>query len=262
MSLLTNQYSNSKKFMARIELHRRFRTNPYPWTSWIFDQIIFPKKAKILELGCGNALLWKTNIERIPSDAQIILTDFSEGMINDAKEILAGDSKRFEYEIMDAQQINYPDNTFDIVIANLMLYHIPDRKKAISEISRILKDGGTLYASTFSSNNMKEFTTLLKDYDNKLYNPIEPFARAFGLENGEEQLKESFKDVEMIHYVDSLEVTEAKPIVDYVLSFGSIKENIDGDTLKGLEEYLNNILNKEGMIKISKKSGIFIAKKT
>jgi ubiquinone/menaquinone biosynthesis C-methylase UbiE len=261
MSLLSEQYSNSKRFMARIELHRRFRTNPYPWTLWIFDRIKFPKNAKVLELGSGNALLWKSNLKRIPDDAEILLTDFSKGMLEDAHKILGDDSKRFEYEIMDAQEISYPDNSFDIVIANLMLYHIPDRLKAISEISRVLKPEGALYASTYSWNNMKEFTDLLKEYNKNLYNPIEPFARAFGLENGAEQLSKSFEEVEIIKYIDSLEVTESKPIVEYMLSFGRIKENIDTKIVNGLKDYIDDILRKDGVIKISKDTGIFIAKK-
>ena len=161
---------------------------------------------------------------------------------------------------MDAQEISYPNDSFDIVIANLMIYHIPDREKAISEISRVLKPEGVLYASTFSQNNMKEFNDLLKNYDKKLYNPIEQFARAFGLENGAEQLSKSFKEVKMINYIDSLEVTEAEPIVDYMLSFGSVKENINEDNLKGFKDYLDDVLDREGVIKISKESGIFIAK--
>ncbi len=261
MSLLSKQYSNSKKFMARIELHRRFRTNPNLWTHWIFDHIKFPKNAKVLELGSGNALLWKSNLKRIPEDAQILLTDFSEGMLNDARKVLGEDSNRFEYKIMDAQEISYPNDSFDIVIANLMIYHIPDKEKAISEISRVLKPDGALYASTFSQNNMIEFNDLLKNYDKNLYNPIEQHARAFGLENGAEQLKKSFKEVEMIKYVDSLEVTETEPIVDYMLSFGSVKENIDEANLKGFKDYLDDVLDREGVIKISKESGIFIAKK-
>jgi len=261
MSLLSKQYSDSKKFMARIELHRRFRTNPYPWTNWIFDQFKFPRNAHVLELGSGNALLWKSNLKRIPEDAQILLTDFSDGMLNDARKLLGENSERFKFEVMDAQEITYPNNSFDITIANLMLYHIPNRKKAISEISRVLKPEGTLYATTYSSDNMKEFTDLLNNYDKNLYNPIEPFASAFGLENGAEQLSKSFKEVKMINYIDSLEITEAEPIVDYVLSFGSIKENIDGDNLKGFKDYLDSVLDKDGVIKITKDTGIFIAKK-
>jgi ubiquinone/menaquinone biosynthesis C-methylase UbiE len=261
MSLLSKQYSNSKKFMARIELHRRFRTNTYLWTHWIFDQFKFPRNANVLELGSGNALLWKSNIKRIPEDAQILLTDFSEGMLDDAHKVLGDDSKRFEFKVMDAQKITYPNDSFDIAIANLMLYHVPDREKTISEISRILKPEGALYATTYSTNNMKEFTDLLNDYDKDLYNPIEPFASAFGLENGEVQLNKSFEEVEMINYIDSLEITETEPIVDYVLSFGSIKENINEDNLEGFKDYLDDVLARDGMIKITKDTGIFIARK-
>jgi ubiquinone/menaquinone biosynthesis C-methylase UbiE len=260
MSLLKEQYSNSNKFMARIELHRRFRTNPYPWTNWIFDRIEFPKNAKVLELGSGNALLWKSNLNRIPEDAHILLTDFSEGMLNDARKVLGDYSKRFEFEIMDAQEILYPNDSFDIVIANLMLYHIPNRKKAIAEISRVLKPEGALYASTYSNNNMIEFTDLLRKYDKNLYNPIEPFAREFGLENGAEQLNKSFEVVEMVNYIDSLEVTEAKPIIDYMLSFNSVK-NMEGYNLDGFKDYIDEVLGRDGVIKISKDTGIFIAKK-
>ena len=261
MSLLSEQYSNSKKFMARIELHRRFRTNPYLWTHWIFDHFKFPRNAKVLELGSGNALLWKSNLKRIPEDAHILLTDFSDGMLNDARKVLGDDSERFEFKVMDAQKITYPDDSFDIAIANLMLYHVPDRDKAISEISRVLKPEGALYATTYSLNNMKEFTDLLNNYDKNLYNPIEPFASAFGLENGQEQLKKSFEEVEMINYIDSLEITETEPIVDYVLSFSSIKGNIDRDSLEGFKDYLDDVLDKDGVIKISKDTGMFIAKK-
>lgn len=261
MSLLSKQYSDSKKFMARVELNRRFRTNPYPWTLWIFDRIEFPDKAKVLELGCGNAILWKSNLERIPEDAQILLTDFSEGMLKDAKKVLGNASDRFEYGVLDAQQISYPDNSFDIVIANLMLYHIPDRKKAISEISRVLKADGALYATTYGTDNMKELTDIIKNFDDTIFNSLVPFSRAFGLENGEEQLNQSFNEVELINYIDSLEVTEAEPIVDYVLSFGGIRENLSNENLKDFKEYLNNILDKNGVIKVSKNTGIFIAKK-
>lgn len=214
-----------------------------------------------MELGSGNALLWKSNLKRIPEDAQILLTDFSDGMLNDGRKVLGDDSKRFEFEIIDAQEITYPNDIFDIVIANLMLYHIPDRKKAISEISRVLKPEGTLYASTYGVDNMKEFAYLLKSFNKNLYNPIEPFAREFGLENGEEQLERSFDEVEMINYIDSLEVTEAEPIIDYVLSFGSIKGNIDRDNLGGFKDYLEDILNEKGVIKITKNTGMFIARK-
>jgi ubiquinone/menaquinone biosynthesis C-methylase UbiE len=261
MSLLKEQYSNSKNFMARVELSRRFKTNPYSWLLWIFDQIRFPPKARVLEIGCGNAILWKSNIDRIPDDAHIILSDFSKGMLSDAQNVLGGDADRFEYQVLDAQKIPYPDDSLDIIIANLMLYHIPNRKKAISEISRVLKSDGALYATTFGLDNMKELSELVSVYDDRIYYSLEPIARAFGLENGEEQLSESFDQVKMIKYSDGLEVTEAGPLVDYILSFGKVNEDIKGQKRKDFENYIADIIERDGKIKITKDNGIFIASK-
>ncbi len=261
MGKLLKQYSDSKNFMARVELNRRFGTNPHKWTLWLFDQIQFKKDAKILELGCGNAILWKSNLQKIPEDARIILSDFSGGMLDDAKVILGDASQRFEYDVMDAQQIPHPDNSFDIIIANLMLYHIPDREKAISEISRVLKSDGTFYATAFGLNYMKELSDLVFNYDKKINCSLKPFARAFGLENGKKQLEEHFEDIKLIKYRDGLEVTEAEPLVNYVLSFTNVSDFISGDKIKDFSKYITNILNNKGKIQIEKESGMFIAKK-
>jgi ubiquinone/menaquinone biosynthesis C-methylase UbiE len=259
LSLLEDQYSDSKNFMARVELTRKFKTNPYSWILWIFDQIPFPDKSRVLEIGCGNGLLWKANLNRIPEDTHIILSDFSEGMLSDARRVLGDEADRFEFQVLDAQEIPYPDDSLDIVIANLMLYHIPDRKKAISEISRVLKSDGALYATTFGLGNTKEISELVSTYDDEIYYSLMPLARAFGLENGKEQLSESFDQVRMVKYPDGLEVTEAGPLVDYIFSFGKVNQTLNAQNRKDFEDYIADIIEKEGMIKITKYNGIFIA---
>ena len=258
MDALKKQYQDSKKFMARVELNRRFGTNPYKWTLWVFDQIKFPENAKVLELGCGNALLWKSNLDRIPEDATITLSDFSEGMLKDARKILGDAAERFEYKIIDAQEILFPDGSFDIVIANYMLYHVPNRKKAISEISRVLKNDGTFYTAAFGLNYMKELTDLVFNYNYEISYSLKPLALAFGLENGEEQLHNSFKDVKIRRYEDKLIVTEAEPLVNFVLSSTNV---IKEDMIKDFTEYVRAILDNYGKIEIKKNSGIFVATK-
>ena len=45
------------------------------------------------------------------------------------------------FQQIDIQDINFPDETFDVIIANHMLYHIPDLQKALYEVKRVLKTG-------------------------------------------------------------------------------------------------------------------------
>lgn len=52
-------------------------------------------------------------------------------------------------KIIDIQNIPYEDNSFDLVIANMMLYHVPDLPRALAEVGRVLKPEGKLYTATF-----------------------------------------------------------------------------------------------------------------
>ncbi len=260
MSLLTEQFADSKNFMARIELNRRFSTNPYPWTKWIFDQMKFGEHDNVLELGSGNAILWKYNLTRIKPGTNIILSDFSEGMLDDARNVLGESAEQFHYMVMDAQKILYPNDTFDMVVANLMIYLLQDQKKTISEVSRVLNRGGAFYATTLGKNNMKELDKLLSCYDDRLKSPLGQLTSIFGLENGAEQLNNSFAEVEMRKYKDSLEISETNPLVNYILSFSNNKTILKGAMLEGFREYIDQILEDNGIIKITKDTGIFIAR--
>ncbi|HEX9839245.1 MAG TPA: class I SAM-dependent methyltransferase, partial [Anaerolineales bacterium] len=83
--LKTDQYRDSSNLDARVVIHQRFSTNSYGWFKWVFDTLAdLPNNARILELGCGHALLWKENVNRIPAGWNITLSDLSSGMLDAA----------------------------------------------------------------------------------------------------------------------------------------------------------------------------------
>lgn len=259
---LKEQYADAGSFLARAYLSARFGTNPCGWTNWVFDQIAFPPGASVLELGCGPAFLWERNLCRLPPDAEIMLTDFSDGMLMEAKKRLGDAAGRFCFNVVNAEEIPFPEGRFDIVIANHMLYHIPDRPKALAEIARVLKPGGALYASTIGRGNMKELSRLFCDCFSIPERPRRTVADAFGLENGEEQLKRFFGSVQLKLYEDSLVVTEAPPLIGYILSAGGpVADFLTPERIQVFEAYLNDILQRDGEIKITKESGLFTAQK-
>ena len=161
--LKTEQYRDETNLNARLEIHRRFSTNSYGWFPWIFDILeSLPNQARVLELGCGPGYMWKECIDRIPADWSITLSDLSDGMVDAAWRNLVVTGRAFKYEQIDAQSIPYPDETFDIVIANHMLYHVPDRPKALVEIRRVLKIGGHFIATTVGDRHLAEINKWLK----------------------------------------------------------------------------------------------------
>ncbi len=95
----------------------------------------------------------------------IALSDFSPGMIEEAQHNLADAGRPFAFERIDAQAIPFADASFDMVIANHMLYHVPDRPQALAEIRRVLRPGGRLYAATGGANHLREIGELVQRFD-------------------------------------------------------------------------------------------------
>lgn len=256
--LTQDQYKDSSNLDARIEIHKRFSTNPQGWYNWIFDTLVqLPQDARVLELGCGAGTMWRQCADRIPTGWVITLSDLSDGMLDSAWRNLVVTGRSLKFEKIDAQAIPYPEQTFDIVIANHMLYHVPDRRKALSEIKRVLKDDGCLIATTVGENHLHEMDTWIKGASTAKH---EKFTVPFTLENGKAQIAEYFLRVEISRYEDNLNVTEVEPLIAYLRS--SIRaEDLAHDEIKKIESELSAALAKDGKIFITKDSGLFKALK-
>lgn len=269
MSMLSNpnylreeQYRDSRNLTARMTLHERFSTNSEDWHIWVFNQFEFSPDSRLLELGCGPGSLWLKNINRVPKSWKITLSDFSPGMLDEAWRNLHTSGKNFQFEVIDAQKIPYPDSYFDGVIANHMLYHVSDRPQALSEICRVLKPGGKLYAATNGEKHMQEIHTLVTKLDAELADQHQTrFSNEFSIENAAEQLAAYFESVIMRPYEDSLEVTEIEPLVAYVLSqarHGAPSEK----KIPALERQIQKEIEKKKSFHITKSTGLFIAAKS
>jgi ubiquinone/menaquinone biosynthesis C-methylase UbiE len=255
--LKSEQYKDSSNLEARASIHQRFSTNPYGWFRWVFDTLLkLPENASVLELGSGNGLLWQENADRIPVGWQITLSDLSAGMLDAAWRNLVVTGRAFQFKEIDAQSIPYEDETFDAVIANHMLYHVPDRAKAIAEAKRVLKPGGHFIATTVGETHMHEIMDWFRRiHADKVW---ESFVVPFTLENGMEQLTPYFSQVTLSRYEDNLQVTEIQPLMDYILSGIRLKE-LPGDKLQLLRSNLEEELEDKGSIFITKDSGLFEA---
>jgi len=255
--LKTDQYRNADKLNARITLHERFSTNPQGWFQWVWDTLEqLPKQARVLELGCGAGSLWTACPERIPAGWNLTLSDLSEGMLQVAWRNLVVIGRGIKFEQIDAQSIPYPDETFDIVIANHMLYHIPDRPKALVEIQRVLRPNGCLVAATSGVNHLKEMDKWFQRF--KTDNDFSAVASPFTLENGLEQLEPFFSQIEIRRYVDSLRVTEIPPLMAYLRSTSRV-DSAPETAFAQLEQDLTAELQSKGEIHVTKDSGLFLA---
>ncbi len=259
--LLTRQYNNAQKLEARIYIHQHFSTNTYDWHRWVFDHFHLAQ-GNILELGCGPGTLWVKNADRIPEHWYITLSDFSAGMLQEAQQNLHNVAHPFTFQIIDAQSIPFADQQVDMLIANHMLYHVPDRARALAEIRRVLKPGGHFFAATNGQNHMREIRDLIVEFDPTLTEGWEKVApsklEGFRLEGGKEELSAHFSTVLLHIYEDGLNITEAEPLAAYVLS-NPVGETLIADRAEQFTQFLEHKIASEGMLHITKETGLFEA---
>lgn len=257
--LLVHQYHNASNLNARIYLNDHFSTHPQSWQRWVFDQFHISPRSRVLELGCGSVALWLQNRERIPEDWNITLSDFSPGMLQEAQQSLKEVTHPFAFQRIDIQSIPFADETFDAVIANYVLHHVPDREKAFVEVRRVLKSGGRFYAAGMSRIDKHELDKLVlrlkPDADIALP------ADTFFLENGAEELARWFPQVTLHRFDDELMVTEVDPLIAYVLSSHIIGPLLSEELLAQFRSVVEQEIATKGAFRITKYSGMFEAMK-
>lgn len=250
---VTEQYRDGSNLIARARLHERFSTGTRNWLDWYFDQLDLPSGARILEMGCGTGMLWSKNRARIPPDWQLTLVDFSLGMLEATRAVgIPADLVQG-----DAQAIPFANSHFDVVIANHMLYHVPDVSLALSEFYRVLRRDGTLYAATNGAAHMCELDELLVDVF-KL-DPVNQ-TLTFSLENAGEQLSRYFTDIRRLDFESNLVVTEVEPLLDYVFSMSAAKPLQGTRMEQELARVIVERIRSQGAFRITKAVGLFEAR--
>jgi SAM-dependent methyltransferase len=250
--LRNEQYRTAENLQARIRFHERFKTNPQGWHGWVFDRLRLPESGRLLEVGCGAGVFWRESLSHIPAGWDITLSDFSPGMLAEARRSLP--SEPFRFAVLDAQDLPFPAARFDAVIANHMLYHVPDRPRALAEMRRVLRPEGRLYAATGGRDQFHELLDLVRRFDPGLTLWEGRGPGSFVLETGGEQLAPWFEDLSLHRYDDALVVTEAGPLIDYVLSRVAMPE----ERRDAFRRHVEGELERQGgALRITKDYGLF-----
>ena len=256
---LKNQYKNASNIMARINLHKYYSKNPQGWFSWIFDLLELKPGQRILELGCGAGDIWVENRHRLVDGIEITVSDISDGMLRDARREIGMEEPVFSYQVCGCEDIPYEDATFDLVIANHVLFYCEDITKACQEIARVLKPGGRLVCGTYGNKHMMEVSQLVAEFDDRIVLAAENLYERFGKENGAKLLQPFFSEIKWQAYEDALEVTEPEPLISYVLSCHGNQNQYIADRYRDFRSFMKKKLKQP--FHITKDAGVFLAKK-
>jgi len=170
---------------------------------------------RVLEVGCG----WGELAEWIARDtgAEVVAVDLSPRMVELARR------RGVDARVGDAEQLPFADGEFDAAVAAWMLYHVPNRDRAIAELARVLRPGGRLVAATNSVTHLQELRELVGSG---------PSTIAFSRETGEKQLLPHFVGVTRIDIDGELAFSDRGEVEDYVLasiSMSPFAANLPGE---------------------------------
>lgn len=246
------QYSNGDKLNTRISLHTKYSVNKKGFGNWIYEQYDFFNGCSVLELGCGTGDMWIDKILGLGTKSRLILSDFSQGMVDEVQEKFHS-YRNVSFEQINIEEIPYPNHSFDVVIANMMLYHVPNLEKALAEVTRVLKPNGKFYSATFGENGIAKYLT----ENLAQYGFHQQIKSSFTLQNGAVLLEEHFNNVVEEDYLDALEITDTNDLLNYIFSMASMADiKIDRESLYRFFEAKKDL---NGKIRIPKEYGLFIS---
>jgi SAM-dependent methyltransferase len=212
--VVRRQYACEENLRARKALYEDVAGEDAHEILWRVLQEWRPRR--VLEVGGGEGEL----AERIVTElgAELVFVDQSERMVELAQ------GRGLDAHVGDVQALPFADGAFDTVVAAWMLYHVPDIDTAVSEIARVLRPGGALFAVTNSVHHLAELRELIGM-------DVAALVRQFHRENGEELLRRHFARVDRFDAELAVTVRDREKLVAYQQSLSTpsrpVPEDVD-----------------------------------
>ena len=258
---VAEQYRDSSRFDARVQIYALFDQSPEPWMRWLFERLSLSPRERVLEVGCGTGNLWRENAERVPHGATLVVTDAAPAMLEQARARLAGLALAPDFRAADAQALPFADASFELVLANHMLYHVPDRARALAELARVLRPGGRLVVGTNHWTHLLELRELLERFGlaGLLLAPLRDRSE-FDLETAAEEIA-AVLDVQRVERRRSaLAIRAVEPLLAYVRSMapsGALSES----ALDALARHAARQIELAGALHVGIEAGVVLARK-
>ncbi|GAA5093901.1 bifunctional demethylmenaquinone methyltransferase/2-methoxy-6-polyprenyl-1,4-benzoquinol methylase UbiE [Wohlfahrtiimonas larvae] len=124
------------------------------------------KGQKALDLAGGTGEIAMKVAKRVGDEGHVVLSDINSSMLEEGRKrvINSGFINNISFELINAEEIPFPDNTFDLVTISFGLRNVTDKLQALKEMRRVTKPGGRVVVMEFSKTNNPALTKLYDFY--------------------------------------------------------------------------------------------------
>ncbi|GAB4511441.1 MAG: hypothetical protein OHK0046_09510 [Anaerolineae bacterium] len=257
-------YQNDEDLRTRQDIHAKYTVPSINYVDWVIQNILWRGDEHVLDVGSGSGS-YHPALQKLYPNVSYFGFDVSAGMLDNhpAKDRVIQ---------ADAQKIPFQDHTFDVIMANHMVYHLQDIEAGLTEFKRLLKPEGLLMVATNSTQSMPELQVLMRRAILLLtrtgsahIQPPRPASDLFALENGSRRLSRHFYAVVRYDLPSKLVFPEIDPIMQYLESTRAMREPqlpedvAWDDVMMIMRQQITHLVNHLGELVVNKLSGVLLA---
>jgi SAM-dependent methyltransferase len=259
-------YADDANLAARQAIFR-YQDSPFDFFGWALEHVPWRGGEVVVDVGCGKGQY----LERIAALGEAHLAvglDLSPGMLVSTRSQSPDDARKPALVNADAERLPLADACADVGLAMHMLYHVPDIPRAVAELRRMLRPGGTLLVAANAPGGLAELYRLRWDAIAAVAgHPVEPwnwFAR-FNIDNGADLLRTEFDEVEVHRSERVLLVPEPGPVVAFLdsnsLPADAIPAGVDWpDVVAEMHRRASDRIADEGVFRVTVRMGVLVCR--
>jgi len=188
-----------------LRSRQQHRTNPNAglgFVDWLVDMLPLDGVHTILDAGAGVGRFTRPIAIRCQElGIRVVAGDLFAGMVTAIRDATFADGIPVDVAVADIERLPFVDDAFDLVLANHVLYHVPDIDQGVRELARVTARGGLCVATTNADDIPIPVIDLHHAVLGRLGVRHDPDPRSsFSLDNGEDRMRVGFREVELRVY--------------------------------------------------------------
>ncbi len=219
-----------------------------PAQTRLMEMAALQKGERVLDLACGTGLVTFRAVQAVGPTGAVTGTDISEGMITECTRVAAERGMRHvAFERMAAEELAFPDTSFDAVLCGLGLMYVVDFAGSIREMFRVTRAGGRAVSAVWGKRDRCGWSEIFEIVQRRVQSEVCPMFFQLGTGDVQKQLFEAagLRNVQSDRITTTLEYASGEEACIAAFVGGPVAmaySRFDDETRAGAHaEYLESI---------------------